>query len=155
MLREIYIIDCENDLVMMLREKFENEKSFRFKNIKPENLDIALRGIPDLIIVNEQSINEDVIKLCKEIRQNEDNSITPVLVISSNPDESHKIDIMKNNIEYIISNNASSEYLYYVIKNITRLLLVNRTVSPLTALPGKVQIQTDLKKRLLRNLKFV
>ena len=155
MLREIYIIDCENDLVMMLREKFENEKSFRFKNIKPENLDIALRGIPELIIVNEQSINEDVIKLCKEIRQNEDNSITPVLVISSNPDESHKIDIMKNNIEYIISNNASSEYLYYVIKNITRLLLVNRTVSPLTALPGKVQIQTDLKKRLLRNLKFV
>ena len=33
MFEEIYIIDCENELVMMLREKFEEEKLFRFKNI--------------------------------------------------------------------------------------------------------------------------
>ena len=154
MFQEIYIIDCENELAMMLREKFEKEKMFRFKNINPSNLDIALRSIPDLIIVNEQSINTDVIELCNKIRENEDNSITPVLVISSSNDEIHKIDIMKNSIEYIIPNIASEEYLYYAIKNITRLLSVNRTVSPLTALPGNVQIQTELKKRLLRKETF-
>ena len=33
-------------------------------------------------------------------------------------------------------------------------MLVNRTVSPLTALPGNVQIQTELKKRLLRKDTF-
>lgn len=154
MFQEIYIIDCENELVMMLREKFEGDKMFRFKNINPSNLDIALRSIPDLIIVNEQSINTEVTELCKKIRENEDNSITPVLVISSNDDEEHKISIMKNSIEYIIPNSASNEYLYYAIKNITRLLSVNRTVSPLTALPGNVQIQTELKKRLLRKETF-
>ncbi len=154
MFQEIYIIDCENDLVMMLREKFEKEKTYRFKNINPSNLDIALRSIPDLIIVNEQSINTDIIELCKKIRENEDNSITPVLVISASNEEEHKISIMKNNIEYIIPNIASNEYLYYAIKNITRLLSVNRTVSPLTALPGNVQIQTELKKRLLRKETF-
>lgn len=154
MFQEIYIIDCENELVMMLREKFEKEKTFRFKNINPSNLDIALRSIPDLIIVNEQSINTDIIELCRRIRENEDNSITPVLVISSSNDEEHKISIMKNSIEYIIPNIASQEYLYYAIRNITRLLSVNRTVSPLTALPGNVQIQTELKKRLLRKETF-
>ena len=154
MFQEIYIIDCENELVMMLREKFEKEKTFKFKNINPSNLDIALRSIPDLIIVNEKSINTDIIELCKKIRENEDNSITPVLVVSDNNDEEHKISIMKNNIEYIVSNTASDEYLYYAIKNITRLLLVNRTVSPLTGLPGNVQIQTELKKRLLRKEPF-
>lgn len=154
MFQEIYIIDCENELVMMLREKFEKEKMFRFKNINPSNLDIALRSIPDLIIVNEQSINTDIIELCRRIRENEDNSITPVLVISSSNDEEHKISIMKNNIEYIIPNIASQDYLYYAIRNITRLLSVNRTVSPLTALPGNVQIQTELKKRLLRKETF-
>lgn len=154
MFQEIYIIDCENELVMMLREKFEKEKMFRFKNINPSNLDIALRSIPDLIIVNEQSINTDIIELCRRIRENEDNSITPVLVISSSNDEEHKISIMKNSIEYIIPNIASQEYLYYAIRNITRLLSVNRTVSPLTALPGNVQIQTELKKRLLRKETF-
>lgn len=154
MFQEIYIIDCENDLVMMLREKFNADKTYRFKNINPMNLDIALKNIPDLIIINEQSINENIIDVCKKIRENEDNSITPVLVISSNNDEEHKISIMKNNIEYIIPNIASNEYIYYAIKNITRLMSVNRTVSPLTGLPGNVQIQTELKKRLLRKETF-
>lgn len=154
MVQEIYIIDCENELAMLLREKFENEKTFRFKNIKPCNLEIALKNIPDLIIVNEESIDVDIIGLCKKIRANEDNSITPVLVISSSDDEEHKISIMKNNIEYIIPKTASNRYLYYAIKSITRLLSVNRTVSPLTGLPGNVQIQTELKKRLLRKETF-
>ncbi|MBQ3145967.1 MAG: diguanylate cyclase [Clostridia bacterium] len=154
MFQEIYIIDCENELAMILREKFQEEKTFRFKNINPNNIDIALRNIPDLIIVNEQSIDINVIELCKTIRKNEDNSITPVLVISSTNEEEHKISIMKNSIEYIIPSTASSECIYYAIKNIIRLLSVNRTVSPLTGLPGNVQIQTELKKRLLRKETF-
>ena len=154
MVQEIYIIDCENELAMLLREKFENEKTFRFKNINPCNLDVALKNIPDLIIVNEKSIDVDILELCKKIRANDDNSITPVLVISSSDEEEHKISIMKNNIEYIIPKTASNRYLYYAIKNITRLLSVNRTVSPLTGLPGNVQIQTELKKRLLRKETF-
>lgn len=154
MFQEIYIIDCESDLVMMLREKFEKEKIYKFKNINPYNLDVALRSIPNLIIINEQSINTDTIDLCKKIRANEDNSITPIVVISSNNNEEHNLSIIKNNIEYILPSDASDEYLYYVIKNIIRLLSVNRTVSPLTALPGNVQIQTELKKRLLRKEPF-
>ena len=84
MIQEIYIIDCENELAMLLREKFENEKGFRFKNIKPCNLETALKNIPDLIIVNEQSIDVNVTDLCRKIRENDDNSITPVLVVASN-----------------------------------------------------------------------
>ena len=154
MYREIYIIDGDNELVMMLREKFKSEKIYRFKNINPCNLDIALRSIPDLIILNEQSIETDILELCDKIRKNEDNSITPVIVISSNNNEEHKITMMKKQIEYIIPNTASEEYIFYAIKNITRLLSVNRTVSPLTGLPGNVQIQTELKKRLFKKEPF-
>lgn len=154
MFQEIYIIDCENDLEMLLKEKFGDEKAFKFKSIKPSNLDIALKNIPALIIVNEVSIKTDLIELCKEIRRNEDNSITPVLVISIDNDEKHKIAIMKNDIEYVISSRSSDEYLCCAIRNIIRLLSVNRTVSPLTTLPGNLQIQTELKKRLLRGEDF-
>ena len=154
MYQEIYIIDCENELAMLLREKFQHEKTYKFKNVNPCNLEIALKNIPDLIIVNEQSIDVDVIDLCKKIRENEDNSITPVLVITSSNDEDHEISIIKNNIEYIIHKTASEKYLYYSIKNIIRLLSVNRTVSPLTGMPGNVQIQTELKKRLLKKETF-
>ena len=41
------------------------------------------------------------------------------------------------------------EYLYYTIKNVLRLLDTNRRVSPLTGLAGNVQIQAEMKKRLL------
>ena len=154
MFQEIYIIDCENELVMMLRELFQNERQFRFKNINPINIDIALKNIPDLIIINEATINMSVIEICKQIRANEDNSITPVIVVSAEDNENHKLEIIKNKIEYIVFSGVSKEYMYYVIKNITRLMSVNRTVSPLTALPGNVQIQTELKKRLLRKETF-
>ena len=155
MFQEIHIIDCENELAMTLREKFEDEKNFRFKSIKPDNLEVSLKSIPDLIILNEASIEDtNIIDLCKKIRENEDNSITPILVVSSDNQEQHKLSIMKNKVEYIIPNTVSDEYLYYSIKNITRLLSVNRTVSPLTGLPGNVQIQTELKKRLLRKETF-
>ena len=154
MFREIYIIDCEKSLTMILKENFGNEKMFRFKNINPNDLDIALKNIPDLIIVNEKTIDTDIINLCHKIRENEDNSITPVLVVSKNDEEDHKISILENKVEYVIPNSASNLYLYLAVKNITRLLAVNRTVSPLTGLPGNVQIQTELKKRLLRNEAF-
>ena len=62
--------------------------------------------------------------------------------------------ILKNKVEYIIPSAASNLYLYCAIKNITRLMSVNRTVSPLTGLPGNVQILAELKKRLLRKEPF-
>ena len=101
-----------------------------------------------------KTIDTDINNLCQKIRENEDNSITPVLVISKTDEEDHKISILENKVEYVIPNSASNLYLYLAVKNITRLLAVNRTVSPLTGLPGNVQIQTELKKRLLRNQAF-
>lgn len=65
MFQNIYIIDCENELAMCLRDKFENERIFKFKNVKPCNLDMALKSIPDLIIINEESIDTDIIDLCR------------------------------------------------------------------------------------------
>lgn len=47
-----------------------------------------------------------------------------------------------------------TDYLYYTIKNIVRLMYTNRRVSPLTGLPGNVQIQTEIKKRLLKKEEF-
>lgn len=155
MIKEIHIIDYNSDLIMMLRELFEEEKNFRFRNINPEKLDMALKSIPSLIIINEESINEDVLELCEKIRKNEDNSITPLIVLTNNTSEEHKISILKKSVEYVISKNDSKEYLYYIIKNLSRLLTVNRTVSPLTGLPGNLPIQTELKKRLLKKEPFV
>ena len=155
MVQEIYVVDEDYNFIMSLKEIFKKESNqYKFKPVKAQNLDMIFKSIPELVIINEDNIDIDVISLCNKIRENEDNSITPIIVVSSNEDKNHKINVIRNSVEYFVEKSLGDEYLYYIIKNSLRLLSVNRTVSPLTRLPGNLQIQTELKKRLLLKEEF-
>lgn len=154
MVQEIYIIDDDDSSIAVFRELFKNEENYKFTNVKSEQIDIALKNIPSLIIINEDAIKRDIIQLCKKIRQDEDNTITPVIVVSSNKDKEHRIKILNESIEYYIRKPVDEDYLFYTIKNLGRLLSINRTISPLTGLPGNVQIHAELKKRLSNKEEF-
>ncbi len=154
MIQEVYIIDDKRELIENLKLAFKNDKEYKFKTVGTDNLEEALRNIPSLIIIDEDTAQMDILKLCGKIRADEDNSITPIIVITSNKDRMHRIDILKTHVEYFIKKPIDEEYLYYTIKNITSLMYINRRVSPLTGLPGNVQIQAEMKKRLLNKEKF-
>ena len=154
MAQEIYLIDDGNSLKAKLADLFKNEKEYKFKKAKTLEIENVLKNIPALIIINEDGIKDDIIKLCNQIRQNEDNSITPIIVISSNKEKEHRVEILKACVEHYIKEPIDDEYLYYTIKNVIRLLDTNRRVSPLTGLPGNVQIQAEMKKRLLNKEDF-
>lgn len=150
MVQEIYIIDNNNELIEKLKESFKRElDEFKFKSIKSQETEIALRNIPSLIIIDEDTADVNIVEFCKSIRSNEDNSITPIIVVSSNKEREHVIEVLKTDVEYYIKKPIEDEYFYYTIKNIVGLLTKNRRISPLTGLPGNVQIQTEMKKRLL------
>ena len=87
--------------------------------------------------------------MCTTIRKNEDNSITPIIVISSNSDKEHRLNVLRKAVEYYIRKPVDQDYLYYTIKNLMRLMYTNRRVSPLTGLPGNVQIHAELKKEII------
>ena len=53
-----------------------------------------------------------------------------------------------------LPNKVDERIIYHSINNLLRLLNSNRMVSPLTGLPGNVQIQAEMKKRLTRNKDF-
>ena len=157
MAQEVYIIDNDDELKHIIFNLFkeENDYKVKLKKVNTENIDVALKNIPSLIIINEDTIDEDIIEVCKRIRLNEDNSITPIIVISSNIEKEHRIEVLKECVEHYIKVPIDKEYLFYTIKNIIRLLDTNRRVSPLTGLPGNVQIQAEMKKRLLNKENFV
>ena len=148
MVKQIYIFDTTIKLLNDLREMFKDDKSFNFKCVESQRIDCVLKEIPDLIIINEDHLKDKLNELCSKIRNDADNTITPIIVVSSNEEIEHKVEIIKNSVEYFVEKSLGQEYLYYTIKNIARLLTVNRTVSPLTGLPGNVKIQSELKKRL-------
>ncbi len=154
MLQEIYIIDDKTDLIKTLKEAFKNDKEYTFKGVKTVDIEIALKNIPALIIINEDSIDKNIIELCNRIRQDDDNSITPIVVVGEKRDKEHRVSILQLCVEYYIVKPIDTDYLYYTIKNIVRLMYTNRRVSPLTGLPGNVQIQTEIKKRLLKKEEF-
>lgn len=155
MFQEIYVIDEEDKLTEELKELFKEEKNFKFKRISANDIQLIYKNLPQLIIINDDGTANDSINLCEEIRKNPDNNITPIIVLAANEDKEFKLNLARNYVEYYIAKSMGPEYLYYRIRNIFRLLALNRTISPLTGLPGNVQIQTELKKRLLRNEKFI
>ncbi|MBR3881658.1 MAG: diguanylate cyclase [Clostridia bacterium] len=155
MVHEIYIIDNNNELIENLKESFKRElDEFNFKTVQTSEIEVALKNIPSLIIIDEDTTDVNIVEFCKSIRSNEDNSITPIIVVSSNRDREHVVNVLKTDVEYYIKKPLHEEYFYYTIKNIVGLLAKNRRVSPLTGLPGNVQIQTEMKKRLLNKDTF-
>ncbi|MCF0124993.1 MAG: diguanylate cyclase [Clostridia bacterium] len=154
MVHEIYIIDDDDSSIMIFRELFKEDKDVKFISVKSDEIDIALKSIPSLIIINEDAIDINVVELCRRIRKDEDNTITPLIVVSSDDAREHRIEILQESVELYIKKPVDEKYLYYTIKNINRLLTSNRRISPLTGLPGNVQIHAELKKRISRDEPF-
>lgn len=154
MVQEIYLIDDDKELKETLDKMFEKDREYRFTSVSTNNLETALKNIPSLLIINEDTIKVDTIEMCKKIKQDEDNSITPIIVLSSNKEHEHRLNLLKLCIVHYIKHPIDKEYLYYTIKNVLKLIYINRRVSPLTGLPGNVQIQAEVKKRFLSKEKF-
>ena len=154
MVNEVYIIDDDESSIIIFREPFREDKEYKFISVKTEQIDIALKNIPALIVINEDAINVDVLDVCRKIRKDEDNTITPVIVVSSNGSREHRLKILNESVEYFIKKPVDEGYLYYTVKNLTRLLTTNRRMSALTGLPGNVQINSELKKHLIKNEEF-
>lgn len=154
MVQEIYIIENEIELYENIKTLFKYEKKFSFCNLSTNDIDYVLQNIPTLIIINEDKINVDIIGLCSRIRENEDTRATPIIVVSSNIEKEHRLKILDTSVEYYIRKPIDIDYLYYTIKNIVTLMYVNRGVSPLTGLPGNMQIEAELKRRLRKKIEF-
>ena len=154
MVQEIYLVDNEYQLENTLREMFKDNKEYHITKTTTQGLDIVLKNIPSLIIVNEDGVDGKALDICKRIKENEDNTITPIIIISSKDDDNMKYEMLKLGVLHYIKMPINKDFLYCTIENILNLLYANRRVSPLTGLPGNVQIQAEMKKRLLNNEEF-
>ena len=113
MAQEIYLIDDSDELKKTILNLFkeENDCKIKLKKVNTSDIDIALKNIPSLIIINEDTIEEDIIEVCKKIRSNEDNSITPIIVVSSNREKEHRVEVLKECVEHYIKVPIDKEYL--------------------------------------------
>lgn len=53
MIQEVYIIDDDDSSIVIFRELFKNDKDYKFISVKSEQIDIALKNIPSLIVIKK------------------------------------------------------------------------------------------------------
>ena len=156
MVQEICVIDDSGaDLIVDIRKAFmEKNEKIKLTLKTTSQLEEVLDTIPNLIIINENRLDITIYEMVRNIRNDDNNAITPIIVVSSNSSKTHAVDVMKEMVQYYIRKPFEKEYAYYLIKNFLELLQVNRRISPLTGLPGNVQIQAEIKKRIFKREKF-
>ena len=75
MLQEIYVIDDKKELEEKLKELFKLETEYRITKVVRNDLEIALKNIPSLIIVNEDNEKNDASEICKKIKNKDRKSV--------------------------------------------------------------------------------
>lgn len=153
----IYVVDRDDKLKNNLTESFRGEKEVKVYQYLPDQFSEIADNMPDILVINEDTLekkNENLIRILRKLKSDENASITPIVIVTSNLEEKHRLDLLKKNVELIVNISDNERLLYYSISNIMKLLNSNRTVSPLTGLPGNVQIQSEIKRRLQSGIKF-
>ena len=148
--KSIVIIDDTKEVYNLVTEIFADEQEYEFVHSTSEKSSITktLHSIPNLIIINGDDLEKDALKVCEFIRKNPDNAITPVIVTASSKDDEFRIEVLSRVVEYYIPKPLHEGYFYYTIRNLSRLIDANRCISNLTGLPGNIQIEIELKRRV-------
>lgn len=148
----VVLIADNEDIWETLCKLFEREgNKYQITKVSSDtkNVKEAMLTVPDLVIIDEDSLeNNDINTLITLLRKKPDYAITPIVLISEQRGKAHKLEILKKGIEFYIKKPIDADFFLFTIKNISRLISANRCISALTGLPGNVQIENELKRRI-------
>lgn len=155
-MKTIFLLDEDEKKVLYknLKKVMKKEQNVEIVNINVKDIIQKFKTIPDICIINEENIGIDIKEIFKEIKETQQNANIPLIVITTTEEEEHIIEILKNDVEICLKYPLNCEILYYTIMNLIKLLNRNRTVSPLTGLPGNAQIQSEMQERLDKGEKY-
>lgn len=148
----IVLIGDNNEILERLKKLLGREiGGYQLTKTATDNKSVkeALLLVPDLLIIDEDSLeHNDIISLTEMLRKMNEFAITPIIVLSQDAEKEHRLELLKRGIEFYIKKPIDEDYFLYTIKNISRLISSNRCISALTGLPGNVQIENELKRKM-------
>lgn len=150
--KRILVIEEQKEIFPIIEELFDDKIVYNnmYSNTNYENIRLGMVEIPDIIIIND----EKHIDIYKQIVGNEIGFMIPVIGISPS---AKNVDILQSiavGINLYIVKPVDKKFLHYTIKNFINLIYNNRTISPLTKLPGNIQITNELQRRTIKRQGF-
>mgnify|MGYP000273901028 CR=1 FL=1 len=131
-----------------------------------ENYDVVVAGSgeeglkkveeerPDLVLLDVVLPKMNGFEVCKILRGNEETNLIPIIMLTSEGDEDKKITGLELGADdYIVKPFNPRELVSRVRNTLTRIDR-NRYVNPLTGLPGNIEIQSEVDRRINSGMIF-
>ncbi len=119
-----------------------------------EGLRLVRTEKPDMVLLDVVMPEVDGFEVCRILRESESNNLMPIIMLTSQDRQEDKlIGLELGADDYIIKPFNSRELLSRVVNTLRRIDR-NRDASPLTGLPGNLEIQREINHRLERNDPF-
>lgn len=150
--KRILVIEEQKEIFPIIEELFEDKILYKnmYSDTNYENVRVGMAEIPDIIIIND----EKHIDIYKQIVGNETGFMIPVIGISPSAKNVDVLQSIAAGINLYIVKPVDKNFLHYTIKNFINLIYNNRTISPLTKLPGNIQITNELQRRTIKRQGF-
>ncbi|HEY8422343.1 MAG TPA: response regulator [Thermoclostridium sp.] len=119
-----------------------------------EGLDMVPKIKPDLIILDIVMPGMSGFDVCRILRADESNNLTPIIMITSQVSEDDKLIGLELGADDYIIKPFNSRELVSRVRNTLIRIERNRYANPLTGLSGNIEIQSELNYRLANKYKI-
>lgn len=150
--KKILVIEDTELMQRLIRDILEKEGYEVYSAYSgEEGLDMVAEVKPDLIILDIVMPGMSGFDVCRALRANDSNILTPIIMLTSQVSEDDKlIGLEMGADDYIIKPFNSRELVSRVRNTLVRIYR-NRGVNPLTGLCGNIEIQSELNHRLAKH----
>jgi diguanylate cyclase (GGDEF)-like protein len=109
---------------------------------------------PDLLLLDVVMPGIDGFEVCKSLRDDESNNLMPIIMLTAQEEEDDKLTGLELGADDYILKPFNHRELLSRVRNTLKRIDRNRWANPLTGLPGNIEIQSEINRRIAKNELF-
>jgi diguanylate cyclase (GGDEF)-like protein len=153
--KKILVIDDTELMHRMIRDILTKEGYDVYSAYSgEEGLDKVASIKPDLIILDIVMPGISGFDVCRILRADDSNILTPIIMLTAQVSEEDKLIGLEMGADDYIIKPFNSRELVSRVKNTLIRIERNRYCNPLTGLSGNIEVQSEINHRLANDVKF-
>ncbi|HVI42751.1 MAG TPA: response regulator, partial [Anaerovoracaceae bacterium] len=153
--KKILLIDDSDFFAKYIREVLEAADYIVIHANKGED---GLRMVrvekPDLVLLDVIMPDIDGFEICRILRDAESNNLMPIIMLTSQDNQDDKLMGLELGADDYITKPFNNRELLSRVKNTLKRIERNRGASPLTGLPGNLEIQAEINSQIEKKVPF-
>lgn len=153
--KKILIID-DTELMVKLTTDILTENGYEVvsANNGLDGIKMVMAEKPDLVLLDIVMPGIDGFEVCKLLRQDESNNLMPIIMLTAQGNEEDKLTGLELGADDYITKPFNPRELISRVKNTLLRIDRNRWANPLTGLPGNTEIQSEINRRIAKEMLF-